>query len=139
MALRADTAIAVLAGHVVVENTLPHLPFLDAAEWNDAQARLALTVHCEYPAWIEFLCHHINVHVPHHVSTSIPAYNLRRAHTALLAKWGRHMTCIEFSWALLRDVTMTCHLYDKDECYVPFAAVESPPHATTRPQSPKCD
>lgn len=109
----------------LVHHTLPHLPFLDADEWSDAQARLALTVHCEYPAWIEFLCHHINVHVPHHVSTSIPAYNLRRAHQALLAKWGRHMTSIEFSWALLRDVCSSCHLYDKDECYVPFSAVDS--------------
>lgn len=134
----------------LIHHTLPHLPFLEPAEWNDAQARLTLTVHCEFPAWIELLCHHINVHVPHHVSTSIPAYNLRRAHQALLARWGPHMTCIDFSWDLLRDITATCHLYDKEECYVPFSTLEEPSKAASsaaasggsgsaRPPSPKLD
>ena len=30
------------------------------------------TVDCEYPRWVEFLCHDISVHVPHHVSSKIP-------------------------------------------------------------------
>lgn len=134
-----------MSSFTLVHHTLPHLPFLEVSEWNDAQARLTLTVHCEYPAWVEFLCHHINVHVPHHVSTSIPAYNLRRAHEALLARWGKHMTCIEFSWALLRDITTSCHIYDKDECYVPFSSVDGsdrPSKAATLaalPKSPKLD
>jgi len=114
-----------MSSFTMIHHTLPHLPFLPESEWNDAQARLTLTVHCEFPAWIEFLCHHINVHVPHHVSTSIPSYNLRRAHEALTGRWAPYMTSIKFSWALLRDITTKCHIYDETECYVPFDVLES--------------
>ena len=37
---------------------------------------------------IEFLTHDINVHVPHHVSTRIPWYNLRQATDSLRENWG---------------------------------------------------
>ena len=38
---------------------------------------------------VEFLCHDINVHVPHHVSSKIPWYNLRAATDSLRSKWGQ--------------------------------------------------
>ncbi|KIY93798.1 omega-6 fatty acid desaturase (delta-12desaturase) [Monoraphidium neglectum] len=56
----------------VVHHTAPHIPFKPAEEWNAAQAQLSGTVDCEYPGWVEFLCHDISVHVPHHVSSKIP-------------------------------------------------------------------
>ncbi len=37
---------------------------------------------------IEFLTHDISVHVPHHVSSKIPWYNLRLAHNSLKQNWG---------------------------------------------------
>jgi len=126
----------------LLHHTLPHLPFLPAEEWSDAQARLTLTVHVEFPAWIELLCHHINVHVPHHVSTAIPAYNLRAAHRALLQRWGPYMTTLQFSLGLLQDVTAKCHLYDRDTCYVSFSACDkkqSTLDILERPPSPKLD
>ena len=46
-------------------------------------------VHCDYPALVEFLCHDINVHVPHHVSSKIPWYNLRAATGSLRSNWGK--------------------------------------------------
>jgi len=104
----------------MVHHTLPHLPFLPEGKWSDVQARLTLTVHCEYPAWIEFLCHHINVHVPHHVSTGIPSYNLRMAYNALKKTYGPYMHETVFGWELLRDITTKCHLYNEEECYTPF-------------------
>eukprot|EP01116_Phalansterium_solitarium_P003442 TRINITY_DN14269_c1_g1_i1.p1 TRINITY_DN14269_c1_g1~~TRINITY_DN14269_c1_g1_i1.p1 ORF type:complete len:387 (-),score=97.16 TRINITY_DN14269_c1_g1_i1:265-1425(-) len=130
-----------MSSFTLIHHTLPHLPFLPESEWTDAQARLALTVHCEFPAWVEFLCHHINVHVPHHVSTSIPAYNLRAAHRALLDQWGPYMTSVEFSWAMLRDITTKCHIYDEDVAYVPFEHIEQPKSTKSfeRPPSPKLD
>lgn len=106
----------------MVHHTLPFLPFLPEDQWNDAQARLNLTVHCEYPQWIEFLCHHINVHIPHHVSTGIPSYNLRKAHNALKGSWDRYMNETSFGFQLLKDITTNCHLYHEEECYVPFSA-----------------
>jgi hypothetical protein len=56
----------------VVHHTAPHIPFKPAEQWNAAQAQLSGTVDCEYPRWVEFLCHDISVHVPHHVSSKIP-------------------------------------------------------------------
>jgi len=108
----------------LVHHTMPHLPFLEESEWTDAQARLALTVHCDYPWLVTLLCHNINVHVPHHVSTAIPSYNLWAAHRVLTARWGRYMTSIRFSVELLRDITSTCHLYDKELNYVPFSSFD---------------
>jgi len=35
-----------------------------------------------------FLCHDISVHVPHHVNSKIPWYNLRKANESLKANWG---------------------------------------------------
>ncbi|KAF2541365.1 hypothetical protein F2Q68_00029142, partial [Brassica cretica] len=63
----------------MVHHTAPHIPFKPADEWNAAQAQLNGTVHCDYPSWIEILCHDINVHIPHHISPRIPSYNLRAA------------------------------------------------------------
>ena len=37
---------------------------------------------------VEFLCHDINVHVPHHVNSKIPWYNLRAATDSLRSNWG---------------------------------------------------
>ena len=42
-------------------------------------------LHCR----IEFLTHDISVHVPHHVSSKIPWYNLRLAHNSLQQNWGQ--------------------------------------------------
>jgi len=106
----------------MVHHTLPHIPFLPEEKWNDAKARLNMTVHCEYPAWIELLTHSINVHIPHHVSTAIPSYNLRAAHEALKKNWSQYMHECVFGMDLLKDITSNCHLYHEDEmvCYVPF-------------------
>ena len=61
----------------LVHHTLPDIHFSEPEDWDEAQAQLFGTVHCEYPFGVEFLCHHINVHIPHHLSTAIPSYNLR--------------------------------------------------------------
>ncbi len=37
---------------------------------------------------VEFLTHDISVHVPHHVNSKIPWYNLRKAHASLQKNWG---------------------------------------------------
>ena len=38
---------------------------------------------------VEILTHDINVHVPHHVSSNIPWYNLRKATDSLRQNWGQ--------------------------------------------------
>eukprot|EP00887_Chlorella_sp_A99_P001620 scaffold8.g1620.t1 len=104
----------------VVHHTAPHIPFKSADEWNPAQAQLAGTVHCDYPSWVEFLCFDINVHVPHHVNSKIPWYNLRAATDSLRTNWGEYMTECTFNWRMMKYIFTECHVYDKERCYVPF-------------------
>ncbi|MBD2039835.1 fatty acid desaturase [Microcoleus sp. FACHB-672] len=104
----------------LVHHTAPEIPFTAAEEWNEAQAQLSGTVHCDYPRWVEFFCHDINVHVPHHISTAIPSYNLRLAYRSIKENWGEYLNEKQFSWSLMKEITDQCHLYDPDECYRSF-------------------
>jgi omega-6 fatty acid desaturase (delta-12 desaturase) len=104
----------------LVHHTAPHISFSEPEDWDAAKAQLAGTVHCEYPAWVEFLCHHINVHIPHHISTAIPSYNLRMAHNSLKQHWGEYLTETTFSWSLMKEIVMECHLYDARGGYLTF-------------------
>lgn len=59
---------------------------------------------CEYPRWVEFLCHDISVHVPHHVNSKIPWYNLRKANESLKQNWGEYMTSCTFNWRMMKTI-----------------------------------
>ncbi len=109
----------------LVHHTTPDIAFQPASEWHEAEAQLAGTVHCRYPAWVEILCHDINVHIPHHISTAIPSYNLRAAHRSLQENWGPHLIEREFSWAMMKEITDRCHIYHKDFGYQSFAALKA--------------
>ena len=104
----------------LVHHTAADIPFKPASEWHEALAQLSGSVHCDYPAWVEFLCHDINVHVPHHLSTAIPSYNLRKAHRILKENWGPYIRECRFSWSLMKEITDQCHLYDAENCYLSF-------------------
>ncbi len=104
----------------IVHHTIPEIQFRPASEWNAGEAQLAGTVHCVYPRWVEILCHDINVHVPHHVSTGIPSYNLRKAHANLKANWGEHIVERKFNWALMKSIASGCNLYHPEKAYQTF-------------------
>jgi acyl-lipid omega-6 desaturase (Delta-12 desaturase) len=104
----------------LVHHTAPEIEFREPQDWKAAEAQLAGTVHCDYPMWVERLCHHINVHVPHHLSTAIPSYNLRMAHQSLQQNWGVHLQEQQFSWKLMQKITDRCHLYDASTGYQTF-------------------
>ncbi|MDY7013383.1 MAG: fatty acid desaturase [Cyanobacteriota bacterium] len=104
----------------IVHHTHPDIPFTPAEDWNELNAQLLGTVHCDYPRWVEFLCHDINVHIPHHISTAIPWYNLRKAHQSLKENWGNYLQEKKFSWSLMKEITDRCHLYDEREYYQKF-------------------
>jgi len=106
----------------LVHHTLPHIPFLDEKDWSPIAARISFTVHCDYPLWIEYLCHDINIHVPHHLSTAIPSYNLKKAHNILKQKWGKHMHAATWGWELMYDIATKCHMFHKESYYQTFAA-----------------
>jgi omega-6 fatty acid desaturase (delta-12 desaturase) len=108
----------------LVHHTDPDIQFRPTATWNAAEAQLAETVHCTYPGWVEILCHNINVHVPHHVSVAIPAYNLRMAHESLMQNWGSYMKERKFSWTLMKEIVDQCHLYHPEAAYQSFEDVK---------------
>ncbi|MEM1394240.1 MAG: fatty acid desaturase, partial [Cyanobacteria bacterium P01_H01_bin.150] len=101
--------------------TAPDIAFVPASEWDAVKAQLSGTVHCNYPKWVEFLCHDINVHVPHHISTAIPSYNLRMAYKSLQENWGSYLypECT-FSVSLMKYITDRCHLYTPENEYISF-------------------
>lgn len=104
----------------IVHHTVPEIPFTPAAEWHEAGAQLMGTVHCDYPSWVEFLCHDINVHIPHHISTGIPSYNLRQAHQSLKENWGDYLYECQFSWSSMQQIINYCHLYHGEDNYQTF-------------------
>ncbi|OKH26298.1 fatty acid desaturase [Chroogloeocystis siderophila] len=105
----------------LVHHTVSDVPFHPASNWNAATAQLSGTLHCNYPRWIEFLCHDINVHVPHHISTAIPSYNLRLAYSSLKENWAEYLHKeSQFSWSLMQQITDECYLYDQKNCYRSF-------------------
>ncbi len=105
----------------IVHHTTADVPFKTADKWNEALAQLFGTIHCDYPRWIEIFCHDINVHVPHHVSTAIPSYNLRLAYSSIKENWQPylHDEC-QFSWSLMKQITDQCQLYKTDIGYTTF-------------------
>ena len=114
----------------LVHHTDAEIPFTPSARWNEAMAQLTGTVHCDYPRWVEFLCHDINVHVPHHISTAIPSYNLRMAHRILKENWGEYIQERQFSLELMQQIVEQCHLYESDRNYQSFKEYrQSGPHA----------
>eukprot|EP00210_Caulerpa_lentillifera_P006821 g6520.t1 len=104
----------------MVHHTAPHIPFNEAENWNAAKAQLSGSVHCDYPAWVDFLTHDISWHVPHHVSSKIPWYNLRKATESLRENWGEYMTECTFNWRLMKSIFTELHLYDAEKNYVPM-------------------
>lgn len=109
-----------LSTFTLVHHTALDVPFTPVAHWDAAIAQLLGTIHCDYPFWVEFLCHDINVHIPHHVSTAIPSYNLRMAHKSLRENWGELLKERQFGWRVMQEITTQCHLYDCQANYRPF-------------------
>lgn len=104
----------------MVHHTAPHIPFKDAEKWSSAQAQLGGTIHCDYPRWIELLCHDISVHIPHHISQKIPSYNLRLANESMRQNWGKFLNEAKWNWRLMKTIMTTCHIHDDERIYVAF-------------------
>lgn len=103
----------------VIHHTAPHIAFKPASEWNAAKAQLSGTVHCDFPGWVDFLTHDISWHVPHHVSTKIPWYNLRMATESLRTNWGQ----VRALPSRLSLAPLRCRLRGRGVCGVPVRVV----------------
>jgi omega-6 fatty acid desaturase (delta-12 desaturase) len=107
----------------LVHHTAPDIQFSYPERWNEGRAQLEGTVHCSYPRPVEILCHDINVHIPHHISTAIPFYNLRKVHASLRENWGAHLHETRFSWGTMKRIVDRCHVFDPDTAYKTFTDI----------------
>jgi len=89
-------------------------------DWTKLYGGLYATVHVDYPAWAEYLTLDINWHLPHHVSSKIPWYRLRKCTYALLKAYGDKLHTAEMNWKLWKETTTTTHVYDKVQGYSPM-------------------
>ncbi len=81
-----------MALYTYLHHTADDITFHESEEWNPFRAQVEGTVNVFAPRWISALHLNIDVHVPHHVSTSIPSYHLRAANAALSdSEWGPHL------------------------------------------------
>jgi len=101
------------------ENKIP-VGWKKEEDWTKLYGGLFATVHVDYPTWIEFLTLDINWHIPHHVSSRIPWYNLRKCTYALLKVYGDKLHTETLTWKLWRETTTSTHVYDKTKGYVPM-------------------
>lgn len=109
-----------LSAFTLVHHTSPHIPFKSKENWDAVQAQLGGTVHCDYPKWVEKLCHDINVHVPHHLSPRIPHYRLRMAYDGIKEKYGKYVNEAEFNMKLVKVLVTEPHVYNEETNYLPF-------------------
>ncbi|MEM6598912.1 MAG: fatty acid desaturase [Cyanobacteria bacterium P01_C01_bin.69] len=94
-----------------IQHSSPDIPWKTAQDWNNAEAQLCGTVTCHFPRWVELICHDFNIHIPHHVSTAIPHYHLRKAQAILEERWGEYIKQSYFSWELFQQMSRL-NLYD---------------------------
>ena len=69
--------------------------------WNPVRGQLAATQDIRFPGWVEALICHINIHIPHHVSTKIPSYRLIEAGEAIRAAYPDLYQEERFGWGHL--------------------------------------
>lgn len=105
-----------IALFVFLHHTHPDIPFFDKRnEWSLSIGQLycSTVVHCSRIS--EMLIHNIMIHIPHHVDTRIPFYNLKRAYQDLRQEYGPYFHEYRFSWATVHKIFSRCQLYDYDQ------------------------
>lgn len=117
-----------MALYTFLHHTADDIAFLEPEQWTPIAGQLDGTVNCLAPRWLSFLHLNIDVHIPHHVTTSVPSYHLRAANKAIQAsEFGARMTERRLSVAYLRQTVRTCQLWRSDQVeYVRFADQPNP-------------
>lgn len=120
-----------MALYTFLHHTADDIVFLDPERWTPMAGQLDGTVNCLAPRWLSFLHLNIDVHIPHHVTTSVPSYHLRAANEAIRnSEFGPRMTERRLTFAYLCRTVRACQLWrDDEDAYVRFAD-------RTRPAAP---
>jgi omega-6 fatty acid desaturase (delta-12 desaturase) len=99
----------------LLHHTSPEIKVFNSDNWSKEESNLLGTVHVNYPRWLEIIIHDFNIHIPHHVSTAVPSYNLRNAYQSLKVKYGDIMPEHDLTLNHIVKVLDNCKLYDMDE------------------------
>lgn len=112
-----------MALYTFLHHTADDIVFLEPDRWTPIAGQLDGTVNCLAPRWLSFLHLNIDVHIPHHVTTSVPSYHLRAANEAIRSsEFGARMTERPLTVAYLRRTVRDCQLWRSDRHdYVRFA------------------
>jgi len=98
---------------VYLHHTHPDIPFFDLKkDWSHSVGALYCTTTIKSSKIVSMLLHNIMTHVPHHLDTRIPFYNLPRAHESLRNEYKRYFHEYRFRWRYLYMVFKRCKLYD---------------------------
>ncbi len=117
-----------MALYTFLHHTADDIVFLEPERWTPIAGQLDGTVNCLAPRWLSFLHLNIDVHIPHHVTTTVPSYHLRAANEAIRAsEFGSRMTERRLTISYLRQTVRTCQLWRSDhDDYVRFADQPKP-------------
>ena len=96
-------------------HTHPEIEVMSDEEWNPVKAQLESTVHMRFHPVVDWLTHDISWHVPHHVCSGIPHYNLRIAHKALKEAFPDQVREETISLDLVKRSINKCHLIGHEE------------------------
>jgi len=119
----------------LMHHTAEDLPFLEKENWSLNGSRILLTTDYLYPKWILWFTHNITIHAAHHVSPTIPYFNLPKAQEALKEAYPGMIREKKFSFKILWGIVTKCHFYDPQTGYYLSAKEAKKADGTTQTQS----
>jgi len=92
--------IATLTGSLIItiQHANRHTLSYTKSGWTPTRGQLVSTFDVRFWAPLESLWCHITCHIPHHISPSIPWYNLRKASLALQENFPEYYQSRPFGW-----------------------------------------
>jgi len=63
---------------ITLQHANEHSLLYEKAGWTPVRGQLVSTFDVRFPAWLEYLWCHINIHIPHHICPIVPWYYLKK-------------------------------------------------------------
>jgi omega-6 fatty acid desaturase (delta-12 desaturase) len=99
---------------VHVHHVQPDIRWWKRRDWTKFAAQVEGTTVLRTPKWLDFFFHQIMIHVPHHVDSRIPMYNLEMAAEAIAKAFPETMHDEPLRFRDFVRNTRQCKLYDFD-------------------------
>jgi omega-6 fatty acid desaturase (delta-12 desaturase) len=99
---------------VHVHHVQPDIRWWKRRDWTKFAAQVEGTTVLRTPKWLDFFFHQIMIHVPHHVDSRIPMYNLEMAAAAIAKAFPETMHDEPLRFRDFIRNTRQCKLYDFD-------------------------